>query len=428
MPLFRKRRLPAKLVKEVENLIRLAGKVYSYRRDVLTDQQNEQLATLANALEDAVAAEHASEATLRPHIKRLDAHLRVCGGKIYPVTFWSENVEMILVAAILAIGIRTFFFQPFKIPTNSMYPTYNGMTPHVYALDVERPGWAERTFRFITLGAVNHQVDAPTQGEVSFPVRLQREAPGAIPFDVVRGRKWFGLLPAPQREYTLRVAGRDVKVRVPLDFNLDSVIFDTYFGDEESLLATLDRLAQQGRLARTQDIQWIETGREVEAGDPILDFDILTGDMLFVDRISYHFVSPSIGAPIVFRTGRVPGITAQNHGVPDDKYYIKRLVGLPGDVLVIREPVLYRNGEPIEGTPVFERNHEREGEYAGYYGWRRMADEQVETVPPGMIYTMGDNSPQSSDSRAWGFVPETEVIGRASFIFYPFSHRWGRAE
>ena len=73
--------------------------------------------------------------------------------------------------------------------------------------------------------------------------------------------------------------------------------------------------------------------RVVESGKVFFSFDILTGDQLFVDRISYHFMKPNVGDGFVFRTGGIPGIGA-------DQYYIKRLVGLPGDILKIESPVL----------------------------------------------------------------------------------------
>ena len=58
--------------------------------------------------------------------------LRRTGGAIYPKSSLVENVEFFLVAAIVILGIRTYFLQPFKIPTNSMWPTYNGMTPEAF--------------------------------------------------------------------------------------------------------------------------------------------------------------------------------------------------------------------------------------------------------------------------------------------------------
>jgi signal peptidase I len=145
---------------------------------------------------------------------------------------------------------------------------------------------------------------------------------------------------------------------------------------------------------------------------------------LFVDRLSYHFVRPKVGDGLVFRTVNIPYI----EGVKvTDKFYIKRLVGVPGDVLEVREPVLYRNGKPIEGSIAFEKNARREGNYPGYVNTRRLSSGRTETIPAHSFYAMGDNSVDSSDSRVWGFVPEREVVGRPLFIYYPFTRRWGPA-
>src|SRR5688500_5506482 len=100
--------------------------------------------------------------------------------------------------------------------------------------------------------------------------------------------------------------------------------------------------------------------REVRAGDPVVRFDILTGDQLFVDRVSYHFTQPKVGQGFVFRTDRIPGIG-------DEQYYIKRLVGTAGDVMEIKEPARYRNGKPITGAESFGFNERQEGSYRGYY-------------------------------------------------------------
>ncbi len=205
--------------------------------------------------------------------------------------------------------------------------------------------------------------------------------------------------------------------------------------------------AQEGKvLTDPEGDQVIVTGVKRKAGDAVLDFDILSGDMLFVDRISYHFVRPEVGDPFVFRTGEIPGLRNMQTGKPTDQYYIKRLVGKGGDTLQVKAPVLYRNGEPITGAQAFQDNAERLGEYSGYYEMWRLSPGDTEGVPDGFYYAMGDNSPESYDSRGWGlalekynpralkgaedinFVPENQVVGKASFIFYPFTHRWGAAE
>ena len=163
----------------------------------------------------------------------------------------------------------------------------------------------------------------------------------------------------------------------------------------------------------------IPLGRTVQAGQPILRFDLMTGDQLFVDRFSYHFFRPKVGDGFVFRTGNIPRIN-------QDEYYIKRLVGVPGDTLEVRQPVLYRNGRPITGAQAFGFNANRVAPYTGYtFGLdpagRRQSSSSGKTllVPPRSFFAMGDNSSNSSDGRVWGFVPAADVIGRPLFVLFP---------
>jgi signal peptidase I len=167
-------------------------------------------------------------------------------------------------------------------------------------------------------------------------------------------------------------------------------------------------------------------GRTVKAGDSLLRFDLLTGDQLFVDRMSYHFVRPSPGQGFVFRTGNIAGIG-------QDQYYIKRLIGTPGDTLEIREPGIFRNGKPITGSEAFDANARRTGLYRGYFngnpsvGANYLKAGEKLTVPPDGFFAMGDNSGNSQDGRYWGFVPLRDAIGRPLVIYYPFTKRWGPA-
>jgi signal peptidase I len=161
----------------------------------------------------------------------------------------------------------------------------------------------------------------------------------------------------------------------------------------------------------------------VRKGETILSFDILTGDLLFVDRLSYNFVPPKVGSGFVFKTGNIPALKER----VGDRYFVKRLVGLPGDTLEVRPPVLWRNGNPIEGSPAFGRNARQEGLYPGYTNTGRLPAGETLTVEPHFYFAMGDNSPDSYDSRGWGFVPEKDVVGRPLFIYYPLTSRWGPA-
>jgi signal peptidase I len=432
-------------------LVQLAEKVINYRSDVIGEQAVASIRQDQQALIDALTAKPMKDADVQRCMRNLDTCLKPHGGTIYPVTFLSENIEMVLVAAILAIGVRSFFLQPFKIPTNSMYPTYAGMLGEAYPLGEGAPSKVGELFRFVTQGASHYVVDAPASGHVEIPVVFGRDATGEpvaqVPYELVPGKK-FLILNTQKRRYTFAVNGAPMHVDVPLDFDLTPIVAKSFFpGAKDINQAAIQDINEHKVLRRNANQAILLSDNTVTQGEPALDFDIMTGDMLFVDRFSYNFFPPEVGDPFVFRTNQIEGLRAAD-GTPDDKYYIKRLVGLPGDTLQVKPPVLYRNGEPITGADAFEKNFNREGQYPGYsyMGW--MTAGTSETVPPGYFYAMGDNSPYSYDSRGWGsnatgtpyafedkkaglpvnFVPEKEVVGKAIFIFYPLTHRWGLAE
>ncbi|MDR2077010.1 MAG: signal peptidase I [Desulfovibrio sp.] len=134
------------------------------------------------------------------------------------------------------------------------------------------------------------------------------------------------------------------------------------------------------------------------------------GDRVFVSKLSYGIHLPfiskelfSLGEPrrgdiIVFPYPRNPGID-----------YIKRVVGLPGDVLEIRGKQLLRNGEPVHEDYVTHSAPVSPG-------WRDFMPPT--TVPPGKLFVMGDNRDNSQDSRYWGFVDKDTVYGRAIVIYW----------
>ena len=76
----------------------------------------------------------------------------------------------------------------------------------------------------------------------------------------------------------------------------------------------------------------------------------------------------------------------------------------------------------------FVLNAEKSGEYEGYVNMDLLAEGRKLTVPENSFVALGDNSGDSNDSRSWGFVPDKSVIGKAIFIYYPFTKRWGLAE
>jgi signal peptidase I len=404
-----------RLRKKATELLNSAHKIYHYRRDVTAPEELQILEECTAKLHEVIKDKTSETEVIEAAIKSLDLQLHKIGGKLYPKTFLSDNIEVIIVAAIVVIGIRSFFFQPFIIPTNSMYPTYSGMRDVVYA-DDQSPSKLRQVFNFFTLGARHYELPATASGELS--VQYARSNSGsAIPyFEIVQGRKWFGILPAQFKEYTFYVDEVPHSLRVPTDFQMDDMI-DDLLGEDSRRVVSSDRRLEQ----------WA-TGRTVMPGDAILSFDITLGDALFVDRLTYHFRKPKAGDPFVFRTQKILQAVGKATGDYTPKYYIKRIGGVENETLEIVDHTLIVDGQPRDEVPAFGRNARLEGEYVGYQNVKLLAEGKKMKVPENSYVALGDNSGNSADSRYWGFVPQESVIGRAIFIYYPFTKRWGLSE
>ena len=112
----------------------------------------------------------------------------------------------------------------------------------------------------------------------------------------------------------------------------------------------------------------------------------------------YVFTSPSRGDIVVFRYPKDPS-----------RDFIKRVIAVPGDLIEIRDAVVYVNGKPL-----------REDYTADAPNYSLASD----TVPPGHYFVLGDNRNNSSDSHVWGLVPEENIVGKAWLSYWPLS-RWG---
>ena len=164
-------------------------------------------------------------------------------------------------------------------------------------------------------------------------------------------------------------------------------------------------------------------GNIYRQGDVIARGAIDTGDQVFVDKFSYNFVKPSRGDVFVFRTENVAMIASDP--VTGSPFYIKRLVGLPGDELRIDPPRLFVNGTPPTGKG-FSQVMSAQNGYRGYGAAGNFTEaDQTQRVPDDAYYAMGDNSYNSFDSRYWGPVPEENLVGRGLLVYWPFSRHWG---
>lgn len=445
-----------KMRQNAENWLEVADRVYKYRRDQLNDGQLNKLASATGEVKLRLK-ERADASKLKMSVESLEGVLRDTGGRIYPVSSIVENVEFFLVAAIVILGLRAYFVQPFKIPTNSMWPTYYGMTSEVFQKG-EEPGLVRKVARLATLGASNYTVTAPADGDVF--IAAYGNAQYMMPLFSEKSGRSMLVFPAAMKEFAFSVGGVTTKITVPAEFDFNKVIKETFFKGArtnfETALAESARAAQpieqstmliqQGGRQFEARANWVPIGRKVKKGEKILSFDILTGDLLFVDRFTYNFFPPNVGSGFVFRTQNIhsPRMTDQLTGKQTEQYYIKRLVGQPGDTLEVRKPAkvatdgepvaldnkdgqLFRNGKPIDGAEAFGKNSRKDGLYPGYTADGLLSFGETVKVPGHSYFAMGDNSPNSSDSRFWGFVPEKDVVGRPLFIYYPLTSRWGPA-
>lgn len=135
-------------------------------------------------------------------------------------------------------------------------------------------------------------------------------------------------------------------------------------------------------------------------------------DLILVNRAAYWFSEPQRGDLVVFRTRGIRGIEAESR-YEGEMTYVKRLVGLPGETIQIRDGHVFANGRQLgaeDGLPSVT------------YVQPRFADDATSyTVPGDSCFVLGDNSPRSSDSRYWGYVPKANVLGKVARIYWPLS-------
>lgn len=123
-------------------------------------------------------------------------------------------------------------------------------------------------------------------------------------------------------------------------------------------------------------------------------------DYLIVDELTYRFKPPMRGDVIVFRPPNQP------KGI----FYIKRIIGLPGETVVIKgSKITIINAQNPEGMQLDEP-----------YVQNIAADNVTTIVGPDELFVLGDNRPRSSDSRVWGLLPIKNIVGRALIRLYPF--------
>ena len=195
---------------------------------------------------------------------------------------------------------------------------------------------------------------------------------------------------------------------------------------------------------------------------------LLVGDYLFVSKFSYGysryslpFGLPLISGRILFQPPKRGDIVVFKLPTDNSTDYIKRVIGLPGDRIQVREGELYVNGTLVPRKPIQDYLYHEDGAIIPLHQYIEtlpngvshriikitdngpMNNTEIYTVPPHEYFMMGDNRDNSEDSRvlsAVGYVPEINLIGKAKFLFFstngsarlwqiwkwPFAIRYGR--
>src|SRR6266480_2159486 len=354
-------------VKHSRLLLRHAQKYLRYKKDLLSASSREEIVTGIDSLRTALRER--DHERIQNRAEALDKTLH----KLTPVNWeshWRENCEVILVAIVVAVGIRSYFLQPFKIPTGSMQPTLNGIIG--YPSTQPPPNLLRQIGEFIVLG----------------------------------------------RNYVNVISREDDQI-----LQIEQRKFLFFFTLSRLICEHQNFLVYAAPETLSHDFK-VSPGRTYRRGDIIARGAVDTGDQVFVDKFTYNFVKPHRGDVFVFRTNHIPGIREDPEaGSP---FYIKRLAGLPGDRLRIDPPFLYVDGKKAEGYG-FERVMSAKPPYRGYaLGHDNLSQpDRTFTVPRDGYFALGDNSYNSYDSRYWGAVPEENLVGRGLLVYWPFAPHWG---
>lgn len=125
------------------------------------------------------------------------------------------------------------------------------------------------------------------------------------------------------------------------------------------------------------------------------------GEYLMANKISYKFSTPQRGDVVIFKYS-------------ETQDFIKRIIGVPGDTVMVKDGHIYVNGERLDESSYLDASVITNG---GSY----IHEGQTATVPDGEYFVCGDNRPNSSDSREFGPVSVDRIKGKAWIVYFPFN-------
>ena len=418
--------LSSKKLRDACALRKHVQRLLNAQRDLMTPAALQLVQGALLELQSAIA-DRVKKPILRKQMEKVE---QIAGKWLrpYPHPAWRENVEVLLVALAVAMGVRTFFLQPFKIPTGSMQPTLYGVN--------SMPDFSRST---IDYSADQPGIEAQRREQVRLRDALQ------IPTGWQRVKEWF-----EGNSYIHVVAENDGTVQMgkPVRFLIFNIQQTLSIGGRPQTLWFPPDCGEQPLEQRAG----LDLTRVYHKGEDVIKMRVSAGDHLFVDRLTYNFRKPERGEIVVFETEGIPEADREKYNIPPDEFYIKRLVGLGGETISLKQDYvvtgapnsgggdvtvghLVVNGQPLSAsTPHFENLYAfsgvpagtknlpyREGHYYGHAMIRNLAPGQQFQIRPDYLFVMGDNTMNSLDSRFWGDFPASYVIGKAFFVYWPLT-------
>lgn len=296
-----------------------------------------------------------------------------------------ENVEVLFVAVAAAMAIRAYFFQPFKIPTGSMQPTLYGITVQQEPT-IKSDSLLASIENMVLFGERHQAVRAKTSG------------------------------------YLRMITGMNGLTKLDLQTNEGKTSYTLYIDNVPHKIPAALLMENQNRIMSL-------IGKKIDKGDILVGVTgvVKSGDYILVNRIKYNFIRPKRGDIAVFDTSELT-----HPQVRKDAYYIKRMVGLPGETISVAPKLLLVNGEkPTD--PRFDKIFNNEN-YKGYQFAHPTSPmpliaklgDSITTASDQYLF-FGDNTESSLDGRYFGAVNRRQILGPAFFVCWPFD-RAGFAE
>ncbi len=181
-------------------------------------------------------------------------------------------------------------------------------------------------------------------------------------------------------------------------------------------------------------ITFIVQAFEIPSGS--MENTLLVGDHVFVDRLTPMARAKYIGPLMPYREIHRGDIIVFLHPTEPGMYVVKRVMGIPGDRIRLKDGVVYRNGEPLK-EPYLHAHDRPTSPYRDDFPavqagplddvtseWPMQMSSHVRNgelvVPPDNYFGMGDHRDVSLDSRYWGFIPRENIVGHPLFIYWSF--------